>query len=316
MAGRLGDGCEGERASVGPAGGVSVSPVELAEGGGLRGVRFWPAMVAAVRHGLRAARAERGRRAGYVGWLLCGALVGAWILGVMQRRVPGWDWAAAAAAESVWFLAFGFVGYVHLGLVRRGDGTPLRGFLVPNGLTLNRLTLCPLVFFASLHADALRADADLVLWPLVYVVASDLLDGQIARFGGMRSEWGRLADPLADVCLATWFAAGLWIGGWLAPWLGFLIVFRFAGALAGVFLVWGRGGRLRVAPTWPGRAANVAVEFYFPALFAAAIRWPSWFEMAWLRHLHWLVGALVVISILYSSGLFLRSLRGGSSEAA
>ncbi|NMC68868.1 MAG: CDP-alcohol phosphatidyltransferase family protein [Myxococcales bacterium] len=305
-----GEGRFSGRPAAAPAGATAASPVELAEGGGLRGVRFWPAMGAAVRHGWRSAGTERRRRAGFCGWTLLGALVGAWILGVMQRRVPAAEWAAAVGVEAAWFLAFVFVGYVHLGLVRRPDGTPYRGFLVPNGLTLHRLTLCPLVFFAALHADALRAEADLVLWPLVYVVASDLLDGQIARFGGMRSEWGRLADPLADVCVATWFAAGLWIGGWLAPWLGFLIVFRFVGALSGVFLVWGRGGRLRVAPTWPGRAANVAVEFYFPALFAAAIRWPSWFAMGWLRHLHWVVGALVSASILYSFGLFLRSLRG------
>jgi len=292
------------------AGATARSPVELAEGGGLRGARFWPAMAAAIRHGWRAAGEERRRRAEFGAWALGGALVAAWILAVMQRRVAAADWAAAVAVEAVWFAAFVLLGYVHLGLVRRPDGTPHRGFLVPNGLTLHRLTLCPLVCFAALHADALRAEADLVLWPLVYVVASDLLDGQIARFGGMRSEWGRLADPLADVCLATWFAAGLWSGGWIAPWLGFLIVFRFAGALAGVLLAWGRGARLRVAPTWPGRAANVAVEFYFPALFAAAIRWPSWFGTAWLRHLDWVVGALVSASILYSFGLFLRSLRG------
>jgi len=310
-----GEECVPGRAAGAPGGAPGLSPVELAEGGGLRGVRFRPAMGAAIRHGWRAAGTEPRRRAGFGAWTLVGALAAAWILGVMQRRVPAADWAAAVGTEAVWFLVFTFLGYVHLALVRRADGTPHRGFPVPNGLTLHRLTLSPLVFFAAIHADALRAEADRVLWPLVYVVASDLLDGQIARFGGLRSEWGRLADPLADVCLATWFAAGLWIGGWLAPWLGFLVAFRFAGALAGVFVVWARGERLRVAPTWPGRAANAAVEVYLPALFAAAIRWPSWFGMAWLRHLQWVVGGLVSASILYSFGLFVRSLRGRAGVA-
>jgi phosphatidylglycerophosphate synthase len=283
--------------------------IDLAEHGGLRGVRRGSTALAALGYGLRAASAVRGRQLGFFAWTLFGAALGAWVLLVMRRWIAPGDWAVAVAVEAAWFGCFSFLSYAHLDLVRRADGTPYGGFLLPNGLTLNRMTLAPLVCFAAVHAHELRPEADLVLWPLVYVVGSDLLDGQIARLGGLRSEWGRLADPVSDVFLATWFAPGLWIGGWLAPWLGFLIMFRFAGALAGVFLVWGRGGSWRITPTWPGRFANLAVEFYFPALFAAAIRWPSWFGMGWLKHLHWVVGGLVVVSIVYSFGVFLRTLR-------
>ena len=295
---------------------VAASLIDLAERGGLRGVRLVPTMLSALRHGLRSASAVRGRQLGFFAWTVFGAALAVWILVVMRRWLSPGDWAVAVAVEGVWFGVFTFLSYAHLDLVRRADGTPYGGFLLPNGLTLNRMTLAPLVCFAAVHALELRPEADLVLWPLVYVVGSDLLDGQIARFWGMRSEWGRLADPVSDVFLATWFAPGLWIGGWLAPWLGFLIVFRFAGALAGVFLVWGRGRSMHITPTWPGRAANLAVEFYLPALFAAAIRWPSWFGMVWLAEFHWVVGGLIVVSIIYSFGRFLQALRARPAAGA
>jgi phosphatidylglycerophosphate synthase len=294
---------------------VPTSLVDLAEHGGLRGVPLVPTMLAALRSGLRSAGAVRGRQLGFLAWTVFGAALAAWVLWVMRRWLTPADWAVAVAVESAWFGLFTFLSYAHLDLVRRADGTPHRGFLLPNGMTLNRMTLAPLVCFAAVHAQALRPGADLVLWPLVYVVSSDLLDGQIARFAGLRSEWGRLADPVSDVFLASWFAPGLWAGGWLVPWLGFLIVFRFAGALAGVFLVWGRGRSMHITPTWPGRVANLAVEFYLPALFAAAIRWPSWFGMTWLAEFHWVVGALLAVSIVYSFARFLRALRARPAAA-
>ena len=279
----------------------SCTPIELGEKGRFpRGGRL-RALVGAVRYGLAQARAVRSRQAAFLGWTLFSAALGAWVMGLLYRRIPVEAWTVEVAALGAWFLLLTFVSYLHLDLVRRLDGSPWRSFLLPNGMTLSRLLLAPLLCFASLHATALRPDADLVLWPLVYLVASDLLDGQVARFCSMRSEWGRLADPAADILLASWFAPGLWAGGLLAPWVGFLIVFRYAGTLLAVFAVWGRGRPLWIAPTLPGRAANLGVDVLLPGLLAGAIRWPSWLGAEWMVWLERVVAALVVINITYLS---------------
>jgi len=278
---------------------VSCTLVELGEKGLLRRGRRLRSMGEAVRYGLRQAGSIRSRQLAFLGWTVFSAALGAWVLAIMHRRIGAGPWATAVAVESVWFAISVFAGYIHLDLVRRPDGTPWRSFLTPNGMTLSRLALAPLVAFASAHAFALRPDADLVLWPLVYVVGSDLLDGQIARVLRLKSEWGRLADPFSDIFLASWFAPGLWWGGLLVPWLGFMIVFRFAGTLLAVFTIWGRGKPIRVVPTWPGRVANFAVDVYLPFLLAAAIRWPHWFGTEWLEWMFRLTAAAVLVNIIY-----------------
>ncbi len=294
-----------DAATSGPApagaddGPASCTVVELGERGLLRRGRRWRSMFEAVRYGMRQAKAIRTRQLAYLAWTVFSAAVGAWVLAVMRRHIDPGAWAAEVAIESVWFAGTAFIGYIHLDLVRRADGTPWRSFLVPNGMTLSRLALAPLVGFAAVHALALRPDADLVLWPLVYVVGSDLLDGQIARFFGLKSEWGRLADPFSDIFVASWFAPGLWWAGLLAPWLGFLIVFRYAGTLLAVFTIWARGKPIRIVPTWLGRAANFSVDVYLPFLLGAAIRWPYWFGTWWLDWMFGLTAAAVLVNIVY-----------------
>jgi cardiolipin synthase len=280
---------------------VACTLVELAERGGLVRGRRRSGILGALRHGLAAARAVPARRLAYLGWVLFSAALGAWVFARLRPFVAPATWATEIAVQAAWLVLAAAIGYVHLELVRRADGTPRRSFLVPNGLTFCRLALAPLVGFTAAHALALRSDADAILWPVVFVVGSDILDGQIARLFDLRSEWGRLADPFSDIFLAAFFAGGLWAGGLLPAWLAFLIVFRFAGTLLAVFAIWGRGQAIRVDPTWPGRAANVAVEVYMPFLLGGAIRWPSWVGAEWLQWMYRVAAAAVVVNIVYFS---------------
>jgi len=303
------DGGSGGAARAAPGGAVSCTLVELGEKGLLRPGARWRAMRGAVRHGLAQASAVRSRQLAFLGWTVFSAALGGWVLAILRRHVASGTWAIESAVAAVWFLVTVVAGYLHLDLVRREDGTPWRSFLVPNGMTLSRLAMAPLVAFASVHAVALRPDADLVLWPLVYAVASDGLDGQVARIFRLRSEWGRLADPFSDILLATWFAPGLWAGGFLAPWVGFLIVFRYAGTLLAVFTLWGQGKPLEIVPTWPGRAANVGVDVLLPFLLGAAIRWPHWLGTAWLLWMERIVAGLVAINVVYLMWRLVRAWR-------
>ena len=82
---------------------------------------------------------------------------------------------------------------------QRADGRPVSNINIPNALTVARLLLVPVFIWAYLQGTT-----DAHWWALVvFVIASitDYLDGQIARSQGLESDFGRLADPLADKAL-------------------------------------------------------------------------------------------------------------------
>jgi cardiolipin synthase len=71
---------------------------------------------------------------------------------------------------------------------------------LPNLLSLSRIAGLPFFLWAVAHPGYTW----LALALLCYAIASDLLDGYLARKLHSTSEWGRLLDPLADkVATAT-----------------------------------------------------------------------------------------------------------------
>jgi cardiolipin synthase (CMP-forming) len=302
--------------AVRPDGAVECTIIELAEKGLLRKGTRLRTLGQAVRFGLARAAAIRSRQLAFVGWIVFAFAVAAWILSVMHRYLAPASWWIAVGLTLLWSALMVPFSYIHLDLVRREDGRAWRSFLIPNGMTMTRLVMAPLVGIASAFAFALRPEGDAVLWPLVCVVASDLADGQIARFCKLKSEWGRLADPASDIYLACWFAAGLWWGGLLPAWLALVIVFRYAGTLAGVFIAWGVGRSVKILPTWPGRAANLCVDIYLPFLLAGALRFPGWLGSVWHVWLFRLVAVLVVVNIVYFFWKLARWLRSQKAAPA
>jgi phosphatidylglycerophosphate synthase len=252
-----------------------------------------------IRFGYARAREIPSRRRSFLAWTGFALAYAGGMLALMSPHVCTGAFVSMVAAEVAWISFMLWFSYIHLDMVRREDGTPWRTFLLPNGMTLTRLVMVPLVGFAAAHSAALRTNGDWILWPLVAVVVSDILDGQIARFFKLKSDWGRMADPASDVYLACWFASGLWAAGLLPWWLAGVIIFRYAGTLAGIFTVWGLGLSIRVRPTWPGRAANLAVDVYLPFLLAGALRFPSWLGSVWHVWLFRVVAAVVGLNIVY-----------------
>jgi CDP-diacylglycerol---glycerol-3-phosphate 3-phosphatidyltransferase len=257
------------------------------------------AVVGAVRYGLAEARAVPARRWAFGGWVLVAAAVGTWTLVFVHRRADATLFASMVVFAALWFVTAVFAGYIHLGLVRREDGTPRPRFLLPNGLTFLRMSLAPLFGFVATLAVELRPDAPWVFWPLGFVIASDALDGQIARTFRMRSEWGRLADPFSDIFLVTWFAAGLWAGGIISAWLAVPIIVRYGGTLVGVFAVWSGGKPVRVEATIIGKVTNVAVSFALPSVLGAAMMWASWRDARAVDILQYVTAALVYANLTY-----------------
>ena len=101
---------------------------------------------------------------------------------------------------------------------------------LPNSLTVLRLAVVPL-FAALLLQDHGLDDAGRYWATLVFVLAiiTDRYDGMIARRTGQVTEFGKLADPIADKALTGTALIGLSILGLLPWWVTVVILVREVG---------------------------------------------------------------------------------------
>lgn len=101
---------------------------------------------------------------------------------------------------------------------------------VANALTVSRMLLVP-VFVLALFAQG----GDSVWWrivaTLVFAVASitDRLDGDLARKHGLVTDFGKIADPIADKALVGSALIGLSVLGELPWWATVVILTREIG---------------------------------------------------------------------------------------
>jgi len=121
---------------------------------------------------------------------------------------------------------------------------------VANGLTVLRLALVP-VFVAFLVTGTTAAR---IIAFVIFVAASvtDLLDGRLARSRGLITDFGKIADPIADKALIGSALISLSILGELPWWVTGLILFREVGVTVLRFWVIrhgvipaSRGGKLK-----------------------------------------------------------------------
>ena len=76
---------------------------------------------------------------------------------------------------------------------------PLATVVSPaNLVSLSRLLLSPLLFWAVLEAEESIGTSWLAVLLGFVLAASDILDGHLARIRGTVSRWGAFIDPLAD----------------------------------------------------------------------------------------------------------------------
>lgn len=133
-------------------------------------------------------------------------------------------------------------------LVRRVRVTNLA-----NVLTLLRLVLVPIFLLALFAGDGHQTPSRIVAFVIFAVaVVTDRFDGALARNYGMVTEFGTLADPIADKTLIGSALIGLSMLHDLAWWVTVLIlvrevaitVLRFAVLRRGVIPA-SRGGKLK-----------------------------------------------------------------------
>ena len=157
---------------------------------------------------------------------------------------------------------------------------------IPNLLTLGRLFLIP-IFVALV---LLSRDGHSWAAALVFGAAgiTDQVDGWLARRWGVESQFGKVADPLADRLLIDAAVVLLWHAGRL-PWPALAIPARDLALMAGYKLVMTRGYEFAV-----NLAGKVATWLLYAALAfvlvtRAGTAWPLW--------LFWSGFAFAVLSV-------------------
>ncbi len=124
---------------------------------------------------------------------------------------------------------------------------------IPNALTMLRIVLVP-VFVLVMVADD-GSSTSMRLWAtLIFILAmfTDWLDGDLARKQGLVTNFGKIADPIADKALIGAALICLSLIGELAWWVTVVIMVREIGVTVLRFIVIrrgvipaGRGGKLK-----------------------------------------------------------------------
>jgi cardiolipin synthase len=150
---------------------------------------------------------------------------------------------------------------------RTGPGTGV--WTVPNAISLARIALTPV--FVALIVDVDTTTAGLCVFAAV--VATDWVDGTIARRTGQVSEVGKILDPVADrLALAAGIVA-LAIRDVLPVWAAALILTRDAIVLiAGLIVLLRR--HVRIDVRWIGKVATFSLMVAVPAISWGSLELP------------------------------------------
>jgi CDP-diacylglycerol--glycerol-3-phosphate 3-phosphatidyltransferase len=158
---------------------------------------------------------------------------------------------------------------------------------IPNILTIGRLILIPVFVALLLSSDGGHSWAAAIVFGVAGV--TDQIDGWLARRWGVESEFGKIADPLADRLMIDAAVILLWHAGRL-PWVALAIPARDLALIAGYKVVVGRGYELAV--NLAGKAATwlLYAALAFIMVTREGTDWPLW--------LFWSGFALAVVSVV------------------
>ena len=160
---------------------------------------------------------------------------------------------------------------------------------LPNAITIVRI-LCAPVFLWMLLADG-GQDGPLRWWAAVLfivAIATDGIDGAIARRNEIVTDLGKLLDPIADKALTGCAFVGLSILGELPWWITIVVLVRELGITVYRFIV---VGDHVLAAAWMGKLKTVAQAV---ALSLALLPlWTVFGEWIW-----WVNGVTMAVAVL------------------
>jgi len=179
---------------------------------------------------------------------------------------------------------------------------------VPNVISLSRILLIPVFVYLIVHRPTTLGGIVL----LSFVVATDWVDGVIARRTDQVSELGKILDPLADRLAIAAGLAALVIRGAFPLWAALLILVRDACILiAGAALLSAR--RVRLDVRFIGKTATFCLM--------AAIPWISWGHLGYPLSSAFLVGGwslfwVGIVEYYVAAGVYAVDIRRALSIAA
>ncbi|MDX6225231.1 MAG: CDP-diacylglycerol---glycerol-3-phosphate 3-phosphatidyltransferase [Frankiales bacterium] len=150
---------------------------------------------------------------------------------------------------------------------------------IANVLTIARLLLVPVFLAALMVGDGHDQTWRIVAWA-VFAVASvtDRIDGELARSRNLVTEFGKVADPIADKALTGAALVGLSLLGDLPWWVTVVVLAREVGVTLLRFWVIrhgvipaSRGGKLKTL------LQGVAIGLYILPLSGVAASARAWF---------------------------------------
>jgi cardiolipin synthase len=183
-----------------------------------------------------------------------------------------------------------------------GDRTPTssRVLTVPNLISAVRIAMIP-VFWT------LIVDDDTTAWGIVLfgvVVATDWVDGTIARRTGQVSELGKVLDPVADRAAIAAGLIALVVRGAFPLWAAALILLRDIAVLAAGAVMAAKG--LRIEVRWIGKVATFALMLAIPAVSWGSLGlWPAAAALA----VGWPIFVLGIVEYYVAAGAYANDLR-------
>ena len=181
---------------------------------------------------------------------------------------------------------------------------------LPNAITIVRIFCAP-VFLWMLLADG-GADGALRWWAAVLfivAIATDGIDGYLARKHDIVTDLGKLLDPIADKALTGLAFVGLSILGELPWWVTILVLVREIGITIHRLIV---ASDHVVAAAWMGKvktiAQAVALSLALLPLSQVVGEWIWWVNG---------VTMTIAVALTFASGLdyVLTEIRGRRSKA-
>src|SRR5690349_24570270 len=108
-----------------------------------------------------------------------------------------------------------------------GEVTSPSNWNVPNALTALRIAMVPVFGWALLHDGGDSQSWRWIAYALFAVaMVTDKIDGDIARKHGLITNFGKIADPIADKAITGMAFIGLSVIGALWWWVTIVVLIR------------------------------------------------------------------------------------------
>ncbi|HHU44816.1 MAG TPA: CDP-diacylglycerol--glycerol-3-phosphate 3-phosphatidyltransferase [Actinomycetales bacterium] len=151
---------------------------------------------------------------------------------------------------------------------------------LPNALTVLRILGVPVFLWLLLREGG--DDASWRWWAFgvfALLMITDRLDGELARRNNLITDFGKIADPIADKALMIGALVGLNVIGVLPWWVTVIIVVRELGITVWRMVLLRQG---KVVPASKGGKLKTVLQTLAVGLFIMPVSWlfwPAWIVM-------------------------------------